>query len=1029
MREPHDMPDDGKMPAGLNPELASSRHSADMSLLEQLAEFSQNAGEYGSALEYYEQILRIAERARESSGILSHVLLRMAGCRSQTGDYAGALEILQRAYANLPDDASDVEVCRILNEKAFALIRLGEYQQAEECVRRVTERVLEPEAAAQLARAQNSSGIVAMWKGDWDAASRAFEGGLAGFRLIGDRDGVAQCLNNLGLMEKNRGNNETALRYLREALRIAEEVGDTYYVGVRLNNLGLLEFKVGAWEDAKKSWERAIRLLEGIGNRWEVGTILLNLGNYYRHKREWDEAEASYHRAQTIVEELGEAREKVLVKEFRGDLALSSESYSEARELYTTALEEGTKLAPEGDLVLEVLRRLADLESRTGLLPEARRYLDRAFAVSNHLAEETERGILLRIRARLEGKEGEVATALESYRESVKLLERFGTPFELACTRLELATFCIEEIVDLDDAQRQLDLARETFDKVGAEYEAGHAYLMTAKLEMASEHPSPNARIHLDTAMDLLERVGSEEDRTALRKVNREIDRLLEETSLSARNELAALNEAVARIHSSSDETHRVREIEKALEERMGADRAALFLASGEKAKFELAEGSSLKGSEAREVLSFLDSIRGNRPLLPKPFVSTCPARDPRFGDSPPAALAKLGSILFIPLFSEEELLGGLYVDRRSEAGYFRQPEIDFFVAFATAATMAVQEMRLESIRNENVRLRRELSGRGGIHGIITQNRRMLDILDLVERLRESSTTVLLQGETGTGKELLARALHAASVRKDRPLVTVNCAALSKDVLESELFGHVRGAFTDAKADKIGLFEKADGGTIFLDEIDKTSTPFQEKLLRAVDQGEIKPVGSNQVRRIDVRIVCASNRPLREEVEAGRFLKDLYYRLRVISIDIPPLRERKEDVPLLVDHFLQEFSQKMAKRIAGFSHEALSALIAHSWPGNVRDLEHEVERAVAIADEGAVIRADQLSPEIRQTRSAPTLLLGGEQGLQEFIEGIERDLVMNALKKTGGNRSHAAKLLGISRRGLLNKIARYTINL
>ncbi|HET9886192.1 MAG TPA: sigma 54-interacting transcriptional regulator, partial [bacterium] len=232
-----------------------------------------------------------------------------------------------------------------------------------------------------------------------------------------------------------------------------------------------------------------------------------------------------------------------------------------------------------------------------------------------------------------------------------------------------------------------------------------------------------------------------------------------------------------------------------------------------------------------------------------------------------------------------------------------------------------------------------------------------------------------------------------------------------------------------AKADKIGLFEKADGGTIFLDEIDKTSTQFQEKLLRAVDQGEIKPVGSNQVRRIDVRIVCASNRPLREEVEAGRFLKDLYYRLRVIGIDIPPLRERKEDVPLLVDHFLQDFSQKMAKKIAGFSHEALSALIAHSWPGNVRDLEHEVERAVAIADEGAVIRPDQLSPEIRQTRNAPTLLLGGEQGLQEFIEGIERDLVVNALKKTGGNRSHAAKLLGISRRGLLNKIARYTINL
>jgi transcriptional regulator with GAF, ATPase, and Fis domain len=382
-----------------------------------------------------------------------------------------------------------------------------------------------------------------------------------------------------------------------------------------------------------------------------------------------------------------------------------------------------------------------------------------------------------------------------------------------------------------------------------------------------------------------------------------------------------------------------------------------------------------------------------------------------------------------MPLFSEEGLLGGLYVDRRAQTGYFRQPEIDFFVAFATAATMAVQEMRLESIRSENLRLRRELAGRSGFHGIITQNRRMLDILDLIERLRDSSTTVLLQGETGTGKELLAGALHAVSLRRDRPLVTINCAAIAKDVLESELFGHVRGAFTDAKTDKIGLFEKADGGTIFLDEIDKTSTQFQERLLRVVDQGEIKPVGSNQARKIDVRIVCASNRSLREEVEAGRFLKDLYYRLRVICIDIPPLRERKEDVPLLVEHFEKVFSERASKKIAGFSHEALNALIAHSWPGNVRDLQHEVERAVAMADEGAKIRADQLSAEIRPGRPAPSLLLGGEQGLQEFIEGIEKDLVINALKKTGGNRSHAAKLLGISRRGLLNKIMRYTISL
>ncbi len=1004
--------------------------SADVSLLEQLAEFSQSAGEYASALDYYDQILRIAQRARESSGILSQILSRMASCRSQTGDYAGALQILERAEANLPEDAPDVDLCRIWNEKAFALIRLGDYAKAEECVRNIQERILEPESAAQLARAQNSAGIIAMRKGSWDEASRSFEAALAAFRVLGNREGTAQCLNNLGLMEKNRGNNEAALRYLRESLRIAEETGSTYYVGVHLNNIGLLEFKLGAWEDARASWERAIRLLEGIGNKWEIGPILLNLGNYHRHKRDWDEADSHYRRAQEVVDELGEAREKVLVREFRGDLAFASESYSEARGLYEHALAEGMKLAPEGDVVLEVLRRLADLASCTGHVAESRAHLKRAFELSEHLREEAERGVLLRIRARLEGLEGDIATALDSYRESVRILERFGTPFELAVTRLESATFCIENVIDLDEAERQLEMARRTFDAVGAEYEAGHAYLMTAKLDMVSDHPSPSARLHLETAIDLLDRVGSEEDRSAIRAVNGEIDRLLEETSLSPRNELAALNEAVGRVHAAPDGIDRVRAMERALEERMGADRAALLLVTKSGAGFEIAPGSSVPAGEAGEILQHVDALVGGRPLQPKPFVSTAPARDSRFAAvHPDGGAGRLGSILFMPLFSEEELLGGLYVDRRAEAGYFRQPEIDFFVAFATAATMAVQEMRLESVRSENLRLRRELASRSGIHGIITQNRRMLEILELVEKLRDSSTTVLLEGETGTGKELLAGALHALSKRRDTPLVTVNCAAIAKDVLESELFGHVRGAFTDAKTDKIGLFEKAHGGTIFLDEIDKTTREFQERLLRVVDQGEVKPVGANSVRRIDVRILCASNRSLKEEVESGRFLKDLYYRLRVIAIEIPPLRERKEDVPLLVDHFLRSISDRVGKKIAGVTHEAMTLMMAHSWPGNVRDLRHEIERAVAMADDGEMIRSDQLSPDVRPSRTAPSLLLGGNESLQHFIEGIERDLVLNALKKTAGNRSHAAKLLGLSRRGLLNKISRYEIDL
>jgi transcriptional regulator with GAF, ATPase, and Fis domain/Tfp pilus assembly protein PilF len=1030
MAGPHDKPLDEKATGGMIPEVGSAPSNGDdVGLLDQLAEFSMSAGEYSSALEYYEQILRIAEKARESAGMLSDVLLKMARCRGQTGDYTAAVQLLDAALTHLPAESTPLARCRILNERAFALIRLGDYAQADDCLREVTERILDPAAASELARAQQSFGVVAMRRGDWDAASQSLEAALAGYRMVGDRAGMGSCLNNLGLMEKNRGNLDSATRHARAALKIAEDIGETYYVGIYLTNLGIYEFKLGEWEEARDHWERAGRLLEGIGNQWEVANVSLNLGNYYRHKRDWDEAGRQYEKARVIVEELGEARELVLVKEFQGDLAFSSECYDEARDLYHEALTGGEELAPHGDLVLEALRRLADLDSSLGNLAQAGQCLERAFAISEQMNEEFEKGILLRIRARLDGAAGDIVNAAQTYRRAVASHRRCSSPFELAVTRLEYAAFCIENIVDLDRAARQLEEARETFEMIGAEYEAGHAYLLAAKLEMVCDHPTGEARSHLEAAIDLLERVGNDEDQEALREVHRDIDRLLAETSLSESNELAALNAAVALIRQAPDSAQSVRAVERVLEERMRADRCGLFLLSAGTSELQLAPGSGMSQKEAAEVLRLISVLKANRDFGPKPLVSTSPARDPRFAKMESPGLESLGSVVFMPLFSEEEMLGGIWVDMCSEDGYFRQPELDFLVAFATAAAMAVQEMRLEAVRSENLRLRRKLTSRTGFEGIITQNRRFLEIIDLIDRLKESTTTVLLEGETGTGKELLARATHAVSTRRDRSLVVVNCAALSRDVLESELFGHIRGAFTDAKSDKIGLFEKADGGTIFVDEIDKTTTNFQERLLRVVDQGEIKPVGANQAQKIDVRIICASNRSLKDLVESGAFLKDLYYRLRVISIEIPPLRERKEDVPLLAEHFLAHFAEQSSKRIAGFTHEAMNRLVAHSWPGNVRDLRHEVERAVAMAEDGVTIGVTALSPELREDEAPPSLSLRTDQKMPDMIERIERDLVEQALRKTSGNRSHAAKLLGISRRGLLNKISRYSIDL
>ena len=297
----------------------------------------------------------------------------------------------------------------------------------------------------------------------------------------------------------------------------------------------------------------------------------------------------------------------------------------------------------------------------------------------------------------------------------------------------------------------------------------------------------------------------------------------------------------------------------------------------------------------------------------------------------------------------------------------------------------------------------------------------MREVLDMVRLVADSSATVLIQGESGTGKELVAKTIHQISYRRDKPFVVVDCGSLPETLLESELFGHVKGAFTGAHATKRGLFEEADGGTIFLDEIADTTPIFQAKLLRVLQEGEIKPVGGNQPIKIDARVISATNKDLSELVKAKRFRQDLYYRLAVLPLYLPPLRERKEDIPLLADHFAAKSCRRHHQPIRHVSEAAMQALSQAVWPGNVRELQHYIERAV-VTTTGPTLACNDL-------------LASGSVALDEDLRSATRGVVtqaecariVDALKKTGGNRLRAAKLLKISRASLYNKLRSYHI--
>jgi DNA-binding NtrC family response regulator len=336
------------------------------------------------------------------------------------------------------------------------------------------------------------------------------------------------------------------------------------------------------------------------------------------------------------------------------------------------------------------------------------------------------------------------------------------------------------------------------------------------------------------------------------------------------------------------------------------------------------------------------------------------------------------------------------------------------------------------TLRIENSRLRLELHEHGDFGPLLSADPRMRRIFETLETVADSRATLLLAGESGTGKTQLAHAVHAKSARASQPFVEVNCGALPSALLESELFGHVRGAFTGAVRDRVGKFEQAAGGTIFLDEIGSASSEMQLKLLRVLEEGRYERVGDTKTRNVDARVIAATNVDLQAEVAAGRFRADLFYRIHVVAIEVPPLRERVADVPLLARRFCARFARLHGRNVRGLSADALHSLCGHAWPGNVRELENAIERAVLVA-RGAELDAPDLWPPDRRAPppGTPEGFEGWQDGppdeLKRALEGPERWLILRALARHGGNRSAAARALGINRTTLFNKMRRYAL--
>jgi Nif-specific regulatory protein len=407
-------------------------------------------------------------------------------------------------------------------------------------------------------------------------------------------------------------------------------------------------------------------------------------------------------------------------------------------------------------------------------------------------------------------------------------------------------------------------------------------------------------------------------------------------------------------------------------------------------------------------------------------------------------------ALLAVPLVAPQGKIGVLQAVNRHGGGTFSDADLAFLEALAASVAVAIENARLysrvkeseERLRTQVGALRRDLAQRDRFREIIGTSAAMIEVFRLMESAAASPIAVALEGETGTGKELVARGIHEASGRADGPFLAINCAAVPETLLESELFGHRRGAFTGAVQDHRGLFEAAAGGTILLDEIGEMPLAMQAKLLRVLQEGEVVPLGDTRPRKIDVRVISATNRELSAEIAARRFREDLYYRLTAFPIRIPPLRERREDIPLLADHFLASSADRHRKWIRGIDPAALDLLIRFDWPGNVRELSNEMERAVALTRNDEAVGVEQLSPKVRDnsgtsesTAATPEhpppvdVMAPNEtvQPLREARAAFEARYLSEALKRHSGNVSQTARALGISRVMLQKKMKAFSL--
>ncbi len=986
------------------------------------------AERYADALEAYTRAVEAPSARKLPPELRARLHYRLASCYQRRSNYRLALEQLDLARRVLPRHLDKVRLAKIYARRGSIMQEMGQYDRAERYLLWARKLLSGTNEHEELAAIETDLGTIFARRGQTVEARQGFLNALATYRRIGDVGGEAKSLNNLGLQYKNGCEWREAVRYLEEARGLFERIGHRQHLVTTHLNLGIVHFKLGKWELCEENLAAAERLARELSWTQALVRIQLAQGNLNLRRRAWDEAARLYREASRVARAEGFGRESILAQEFLGELSVDMGEADRAAEILEVCLEEARTVAPDGDMVNETLRRLAEARLAQGRAEEALHYAKEAAASASRIGDRYEEAVALRVVGLAMLRMGDREEGERLVSMSLEALGDIGESYQKGVTHLEYGRFLAESaresraVDELERAGVQLQRAYGAFLDLDARVQAATGAYERASLEAVFQRFEEAAAFRAK-ARQVLPAGRDPELERRLTALGAELEDAFAERWSSGGDVLASLREMKRLFQGATDTEGVLQELIRLAATRSGSSRGCVAHATGN-GGIRVVATFGWKQDEASALLQTMGpalsaALEENRPVW-----SNNAAEDSRFSMVSRDQRFRTRSFVLFPLILTEEKPGLLYVDKTQDnlEGAYHQGEFHLLTILANLAGLSIMERWNSRLIRENEELRARIALGEGEDRFVTANPQLKETLRLVSKVANSPVSILIEGETGTGKGLLVQVIHEASNRRDKPFVQINCAALPEPLLESELFGHVKGAFTGATYNKVGLFKEAENGTIFLDEVDKTSLAVQAKLLHVMDSKEVRPVGSVKPYRVDTRVICATNSNLRERIRSGEFLEDLYYRLNDFIITVPPLRDRREDLPLLIDYFLKKFCQQYGRNEVALTAEVRRVLLDHHWPGNVRELEKTIRRLVVLADEELPVGLDLLPVEIQTEKPS----FRGRT-LREEVGRTERRVISDALRANGWNKAQVARILKVSYPCLLKKIKEFNL--